>query len=193
MKPERPWLLPYHQGLVYKTMNAKRDEKGNLKAVHLTFEQTLGVPQLAVVADMGYYWGTQIKECADAGITTYIPKASTSANTQQGLYGKELFTYDAGKDCYRCPAGQALPYRTSGVEQGRAIRYYRAAASVCRECAVEARRAQADSSLIAEPYGIELDSKRARKPVHGNTYFILSPERGEWGVDPDDSVNCRFR
>lgn len=43
MKPERPWLLPYHQSLVYKTMNAYKDEVGNLKAVHMTFEQTLEV------------------------------------------------------------------------------------------------------------------------------------------------------
>lgn len=43
MKPERPWLVPYHQSLVYKTMNANKDAAGNLKDVHLTFEQTLEV------------------------------------------------------------------------------------------------------------------------------------------------------
>lgn len=43
MKPERPWLVPYHQSLVYKTMNANKDAAGDLKDVHLTFEQTLEV------------------------------------------------------------------------------------------------------------------------------------------------------
>lgn len=43
MKPERPWLLPYHQSLVYKTMNANKGENGELAEVHLTFEQTLKV------------------------------------------------------------------------------------------------------------------------------------------------------
>lgn len=70
-------------------------------------------------------------------ITTYIPKALTSANTQQGLYGKERFAYDAGKDYYRCPAGQELTYRSSSFELGRAIRYYRAPLSVCRACALK--------------------------------------------------------
>jgi hypothetical protein len=37
MKPERPWLVNYHQSLVYKTMNANKDEVGNLKDVHMTF------------------------------------------------------------------------------------------------------------------------------------------------------------
>jgi len=91
------------------------------------------------VTDMGYYWGAQVKECAEAGITCSIPKALTSANTQQGLYGKERFRYDAGQDCYRCPAGQALPYRSRGFELGRAIRNYRAPLSVCRACALKAR------------------------------------------------------
>jgi hypothetical protein len=43
MKPERPWLVDYHLSLVYKTMNANKDAEGNLKDVHLTFEQTLEV------------------------------------------------------------------------------------------------------------------------------------------------------
>jgi len=40
-KPERPWLLPYHQSLVYKVMNCVKDSEGNMKEVYLTFEQTL--------------------------------------------------------------------------------------------------------------------------------------------------------
>ena len=41
MKPEQPWLVDYHQSLVYKTMNAYKDEVGNLKEVHMTFPQTM--------------------------------------------------------------------------------------------------------------------------------------------------------
>lgn len=102
-------------------------------------QQTLGVQKLEVLADMGYYWGEQVKECAEAGITCYIPKALTSANTQQGLFGKERFAYEAGQDSYRCPAGEVLRYRSSGVELGRPIRYYRATASVCRACRLKAQ------------------------------------------------------
>ena len=121
----------------HQVTNAVTD-MGQLTPVAVAAQQTLQVAQLEVVADMGYYWGDQVKACAEVGITAYIPKPVTSANTQQGLYGKERFTYDAGQDGYRCPAGQELPYRTSGVELGRAIRYYRAAASVCRACALKA-------------------------------------------------------
>jgi transposase len=122
----------------HQVTNAVTD-MGQLTPVAVTAKQTLGVEYLAVVADMGYYWGAQVKECAEAGITAYIPKALTSANTQQGLYGKERFRYDAGKDCYRCPAGQELSYRSSRFELGRSIRYYRAPVSVCRACARKAQ------------------------------------------------------
>ena len=122
----------------HQVTNAVTD-MGQLTPLARAAQQTLGVEKLEVVADMGYYWGAQVKECAQAGITTYIPKALTSANTKQGLYGKERFVYDAGRDCYRCPAGQELSYRSSSFELGRAIRYYRAPVSACRACGLKSK------------------------------------------------------
>ncbi|KPK50961.1 MAG: hypothetical protein AMK72_00970 [Planctomycetes bacterium SM23_25] len=43
MKPERPWLLPYHQTLIYRVMHALRDGTGKMSELFLTFEQTLEV------------------------------------------------------------------------------------------------------------------------------------------------------
>ncbi len=43
MQPERPWLLPYHQSLVYLIMAATRDGSGKLDKLYLTFEETLEV------------------------------------------------------------------------------------------------------------------------------------------------------
>jgi transposase len=151
----------------HQVTNAVTD-LGQLTPVAVAAKQTLGVAQLEVVADMGYYWGVQVKECADTGITAYIPKALTSANTQQGLYGKERFIYDAGQDSYRCPAGQELPFRTSGVELGRAIRYYRAAASACRACAVKAQctRNQAARRLSRWEHEGVLDQMQQRVAAH---------------------------
>jgi hypothetical protein len=57
MQPERPWLLPYHQSLVYLMMLATRDGSGKMDKMYLTFEQALdairkvhnltcGIPQI---------------------------------------------------------------------------------------------------------------------------------------------------
>jgi len=57
MQPERPWLLPYHQSLVYLIMLATRDGSGKLDKLYLDFEGALdaigkvhhltaGIPQI---------------------------------------------------------------------------------------------------------------------------------------------------
>src|SRR5204862_4441857 len=63
----------------HQVTNAVTD-LGQLTPLARAAQQTLAVEKLEVVADMGYYWGAQIQECAEAGITAYIPKALTSAN-----------------------------------------------------------------------------------------------------------------
>ncbi len=57
MQPERPWLQPYHQSLVYLTMSCTRGGDGAVDTVYMTFEDllamtrcihnlTCGVPQI---------------------------------------------------------------------------------------------------------------------------------------------------
>jgi len=43
MKPERPWMLPYHQTLIYRIMHCLRDGTGKMSELFLTFEQALEV------------------------------------------------------------------------------------------------------------------------------------------------------
>jgi transposase len=100
-------------------------------------KEILGKEQLSVVADMGYYHGDEIKACEEAGMTVFIQKANTSANTALGLFGKERFVYDAQEDCYQCPAGEKLTYHFDSEELGRKIRYYWTTA--CSTCQIKAQ------------------------------------------------------
>jgi CheY-like chemotaxis protein len=72
--------------------------------------QSFGQKELQVVADMGYYNHEELKQCEEAGITTYVSKPLVSKNTARGLFGKEKFVYQADKDCYRCPANRAAGF-----------------------------------------------------------------------------------
>jgi transposase len=94
----------------------------------------LKAEKLDVVADKGYCTTAQVAQCQEHHITPYVPKADTSANTAQGLFGKSRFTYDPQKDVYVCPAGSTLTYRFSTDEKGRQLRYYRT--SECKRCAL---------------------------------------------------------
>ena len=64
-----------------------------------------------------------------------MAKQQTSANKKLGLYTKEAFRYDQQKDCYQCPAGKLLSYRSDSYELGRHIRYY--STSECRQCEIK--------------------------------------------------------
>ena len=98
-------------------------------------KEALGVEELDVLADMGYYDGQQVKDCTEAGITPYIPKADTSANRKLGLFAKDDFLYDPEQDCYWCPAEEKLTFRFQTTEKGRERRYY--ATPACGGCALK--------------------------------------------------------
>ena len=76
-----------------------------LANVALEAKANLDLQQAEVVADAGYYNASEVSRCTEHGITPYIPKADTSANTKLGLYGKSQFRYDSATNEYVCPAG----------------------------------------------------------------------------------------
>jgi transposase len=126
-----------HKLIVVQDVTNAVTDVDQLSGIAIQAKEALGVDQVKVVADMGYYHGEEIKACEDAGIEPYVAKPLTSANRKLGLYGKEQFTYDPALDCYRCPAGQALTFRFATVELGRHIRY--SATTACRTCVLKAR------------------------------------------------------
>jgi transposase len=97
----------------------------------------MDVEKLEAIADRGYYEGEEIKDCEDAGISVTLPKPQTSGAKAEGRFGKQDFVYVAGDDSYRCPAGERLTYRFTGVEKGKAKRRYWT--NVCRRCALKAQ------------------------------------------------------
>lgn len=126
-----------HQLIVEHEVTNDPTDHAHLAEMALRAKETLGVEQLEVVADMGYYDGPEVKQCAEAGITTYIPKPITSVNQKRGLFTKQDFVYDEAKDCYRCPQGEELTYRYESFELNRQIRYY--ATAKCLGCPIKAK------------------------------------------------------
>ncbi len=109
-------------------------DRAQLASMATQTQQVLGVDALDVVADVGYYDGTEVKTCLDTGITPYIAKPHTSRNQKDGLFTKADFVYDAEEDAYRCPAHATLTYRFTADEAGRLTRYY--ATPACGSCPI---------------------------------------------------------
>jgi len=108
-----------------------------LADVALDAKANLEIQQAEILADTGYYNTSEVGRCLDHGLTPFIPKSDTSANTARGLYGKSQFKYDTVSDVYVCPAGTRLNYRFTTWEQDREIKYYRA--STCNHCPLKTR------------------------------------------------------
>jgi len=121
-----------HSLIIATAVTQTTSDLNALGTMALQAQEALGTEKLKVVADKGYYNGKEILLCDTIGVSAYVAKPLTSANTARGLYGKERFRYDPQKNCYTCPAGQTLTYRFTSDEAGRATAYYRTTA--CRAC-----------------------------------------------------------
>lgn len=128
---------PKHKLIVDHDVTNSVTDRYLLSHMAKRVKDLLGVDQLEVLADMGYYHGKEVKACLQAGITPFIPKPRTSASRKRGLFSKEDFHYDPEQDCYWCPAGETLPFRFQTTEKGRDIKYY--ATSACSQCDIKAQ------------------------------------------------------
>jgi len=121
-----------------------------LGSMAIQAKENLAIEKAEVLADTGYYNNAEVATCVERGLTPYVPKADTSANTAQGLFGKSRFRFDAARDVYVCPGNQELTYRFSTYELGRSLRYYRA--SGCKQCALRTQctRNKANRTITRE-------------------------------------------
>ena len=71
----------------------------------------LGVAQIAVVADRGYFKFEDIEACEAAGMTPYVPKPQRGSAVREGFFAKDEFHYDPAEDVYVCPAGERLGHK----------------------------------------------------------------------------------
>lgn len=92
----------------------------------------LEVENSTVIADTGYYNGTEIKKCIDEGINVFIKKAKSNNSTKDNEFRKEKFSYDKDNDVYICPAGNKLPFFENTSKNG--IKYRRYKCSDCNSC-----------------------------------------------------------
>ena len=127
-----------HKLIVTYEVTNEGNDLGQLANMAGQGKQALGVDELTVLSDGGYFDGDKIKECEETGITTYLPVPQSGAATSRGLFPASRFTYDAERDLYVCPQGEELTFRGKGKGSNKKeYRLYRTAA--CGTCAVRAQ------------------------------------------------------
>jgi len=71
-------------------------------------QEELGVKELTVLADTGYYTASEFAVCTEMGITPLVSKPLNERSAASNKYSKSKFRYDAELDAYICPQGQRL-------------------------------------------------------------------------------------
>lgn len=114
-----------------------RSDAGQLHEMAKAAKEALGVEDLQMLADAGYFNSEDLKACEDDGVTVYVPpQAGNDKLDKEGRFSRKDFSYDASLDVYRCPAGQSLhptatPWPNSS---GRVERRYISSTASCDAC-----------------------------------------------------------
>ncbi len=75
-------------------------------------KQVLGVDQLEVLSDKGFYVANDLVECEEAGITVFMPIPAFNPTKNVGVPERDFcsgkFVYNVKRDAYVCPGGAEL-------------------------------------------------------------------------------------
>jgi transposase len=147
--------VKHHLIVAHEVTNVGHD-RGQLANMARQVQAATGHEHPSVLADRGYYAGTEVLACEQDGSVPYVPKPwtevlaceqdgsvpyvpkpLTSGAKADGRFGKQDFVYVPRRDIYRCPAGQHLAWHFNSVEDGRVLRNYWT--TKCQDCPIKAR------------------------------------------------------
>ena len=122
-----------HHLIVSHEVTNVGNDRAQLSKMAKAAREAMGKTKLQALADRGYFNGTELKACEDAGITTYVPKPMTSGAKAEGRFDKSDFIYIAKDDEYQCPAGHRAIFRFSTIEKSglKAHLYWTSACPTC--------------------------------------------------------------
>jgi transposase len=124
----------HHMIVTHEVTNVGHDRSA-LNSTAISAKKAIGVDAIEVVADRGYYSGTEIFDCEGSKITTYIPRIHTSGSLKKGLFSKRDFKWIAEDNEFECPAGERLIWRFTTEEHGKTIDKYWS--SSCPTCPIK--------------------------------------------------------
>jgi hypothetical protein len=107
-------------------------------------QAAIGIKEITVIADKGYYSSQDIVDPQDARMTPIVPKFNTSGNDKKGLLNKALFLYDTEKNVHIYPANEELTFRTKVKNKGLIYTTYYCSIKICRECPMKKKCSKSD-------------------------------------------------
>src|SRR4051794_36639225 len=87
-----------HKLLVEQQVTNQVVDMGLLTETATAAKELLGADGIAVVADSGYFKIEDIEACEKAGMTPYVPRPQRGPAVRAGLFRKDEFRYDPGRE-----------------------------------------------------------------------------------------------
>jgi len=189
-----------HALVVAQQVTTEANDVRSLLPMAEAAKAAVGEPEvLHVVADAGYSNAEQAEACERKGIVPHVPAQRSVNNQGDGsLLDRSQFSYDAARDQFTCPAGQALERKRVQKDRDRII--YQASAQACGVCGWKARCTQARRRTVyrqvheaalarmqqrATPQAMRLRRCCAEHPfaslkywIFGHPRFLLRGRRG---------------
>lgn len=126
-----------HGLIVCSEVTNNHNDIGLLSPMTNNAMETLGLDEVEVVADKGYYSAEDLKNCEESNITAHVPEVKMSPSERQGLFGKRHFEYIEEKNVYICPANNELVPPKKKKEKAKSWNYRNRKA--CENCPLKSR------------------------------------------------------
>ena len=95
--------------------------------------QVLENPCEVACADAGYAHTDELEKIDSKEIKVVVPSQRQSLRKEESPFSKSHFIYDKDQDCYICPEGHRLNYRSTYKKTGKQT-YKIEKAGLCRQC-----------------------------------------------------------
>jgi len=125
-----------------------------------------------VLADGGYYSGSNLKHSESVGYDLYMPLPQAN-RVPDRRFEREAFEYDEATDCYRCPVDKQLHYRSRRIRNGVTTRVYVGSASTCGSCQLRSRctKKRYRELNISEVYHLERQMRQKMSSGPGRARY----------------------
>jgi transposase len=127
----------------YDVINNSTDHHQRVKDA-MAAKQVLGVDEIEVLSDKGFYVEKDIADCENSGITVFMPIPNVlspykSLGVPAPEFYSDRFVYNVAKDAYICPAGNELAFckcvYRDDPQRGKVYR----TAVVCAACVLRSK------------------------------------------------------
>ena len=144
-------------------VTSSSDEKEALPKMSEAAKEIMGVSEITVLADKGYYIPKDIAACEQNQTICLVASVERGAGAPDPAFDHKAFQYDKERDCYICPMGKDIPFRrikTDGKLVGR--EYHNSIA--CNACSKHASctKLKRGRLIFRNPYQDALDIVNAR-------------------------------